>query len=66
MATPNVISIQSEEKLFTLADMRYCFIAGSTFENENISINTGDTEEEDSNALDFGDWMIDNFNIEVK
>ena len=53
-----------EEKLFTARDMRYAFMAGSTFAEACIDIELeGDSEEE---PMDFGEYMEDAHNFEVK
>lgn len=52
-----------EEKLFTLKDLRAAFIAGEEFENNCISVDTG--EKEELTIPDFGEWVKDNFNINV-
>jgi len=52
-----------EEKLYTLSDMRAAFIAGEAFESDTLAL-----EMEMSDAVqapDFGNWMKENFEVEV-
>ena len=52
-----------DEKLFTIKDMRNAFIAGERYESAFISYENGDNP--DLTEDDFGDWMMDNYNIDV-
>jgi len=51
------------EKLFTLQDLRNAFIAGEIFESDTINVDMG--EKDEVTEPDFGEWVEQNFNIEV-
>jgi len=53
-----------EEKKFTLSDMKAAFRAGVDFGEAYIDYNTGETE--DVEKPDFGEWMEENFNVDVE
>lgn len=50
---------------FTLTQLKALFIAGSEFEKESLEVDMGEREEDEMSALDFGDYMKENFNINV-
>lgn len=52
-----------EEKLFTLKDLRAAFLAGEAFESDTISVDTD--EKDELTELDFGEWVYENFNIDI-
>lgn len=51
------------EKLFTLADLRAAFIAGEEFESDTINVDMGEADE--VTKPDFGEWVKENFEIDV-
>lgn len=55
----NNVSIKSEEKLFTLNDLRNAFIAGSEFESAYID------DEDQTDVPDFGDYVKECFDIDI-
>jgi hypothetical protein len=53
-----------EEKKFTLSDMKAAFRAGVDFCDAYIDYNLGETD--DVKKPDFGEWMEENFNVDVE
>lgn len=54
---------KNDNVIFSTVDMRNAFIAGEEFESDFISHEMGEVE--DVTEPDFGDWIMENYNIEV-
>jgi hypothetical protein len=52
------------EITLTIEQLKAIFIAGEEFEKQNIEFDMGERDEID--ALDFGDFIKETFNIELK
>lgn len=57
------LKLKTMEKLFTIADLRVAFIAGEEFESDVINLDMGEVDE--LTKPDFGEWVKENFNIDV-
>jgi hypothetical protein len=54
---------QQEKNYFTLKDMRAAFMAGERFEKNTIEYDMEEVEEVE--LPDFGDWMKEDYNIDI-
>jgi len=53
-----------DEKQFTLKDLRNAFIAGEHFESDTISVDMD--EKDEVTEPDFGEWVKEAYNIDMK
>jgi len=52
-----------DEQVFTADDMRRAFIAGEEFEKDSLLYDMDRNPE--ITAPDFGDWMLNNYNLKI-